>query len=369
MKGKIHFVGLDVDDQAYHFSIISKDGDTIASRIKCCRDVGVLVKRIKKFTKNHDFLVGYEATYVGYDLYRKLEKLSLTCKIIAPSSIPKAPQDRVKNDGIDSFRLAKGLYRDEFCYVAIPTAQQETDRMLLRSRAFLVETKSDIKRHILSQCRLLDLDYKKATDGKDYWTKIHRKWLDAQVKILNTSARMTLATLIQQLESLERNIATLEVEIDHLSNQDRYANTVKALTCFKGIETVNAMTIATEIFDINRFPHPDNLASYSGLDITEHSSGGKQNQFGITKMGNKRLRTVLVESCQMFGTSKTPSKRKQASRKGVEPTLIAIADKCQERIYKKGHRLLAREKQRNKVKVACAREMVGFIWEAMKKVS
>ena len=78
------------------------------------------------------------------------------------------------------------------------------------------------------------------------------------------------------------------------------------------------------------------------------------------------MRTALVEACQMFSTSKSPSKRKQALRRGVDPRYIKIADRCQERLYTKGHRLLAKEKPRNKVKVACAREMIGFIWEAMK---
>jgi hypothetical protein len=43
--------------------------------------------------------------------------------------------------------------------------------------------------------------------------------------------------------------------------------------------------------------------------------------------------------------------------------LIAIADRCMRRLNKKGNRLLLAGKHPNKVKVACAREMVGFVWE------
>ena len=56
-------------------------------------------------------------------------------------------------------------------------------------------------------------------------------------------------------------------------------------------------------------------------------------------------------------------------RKGLDPEIIKIADKCQARLYQKGHRLLSREKNRNKVKIAMAREMVGFIWEALRKAA
>ncbi len=366
MRDNVHLVGVDVDDKAYHFSIISPKGDIIVERIKCKRDPGTLKKKILKYTKTNEFTIGYEATYLGYSLYRSLEKLKVTCKIIAPTSIAKAPQDRVKNDGIDSIKLAKGLWRDEFSYVSVPSVEQESDRMLIRSRAYLVKEKSDVKRHILSQCRLLDLDYKQETAAKDYWTLAHRNWLDKKIINLSSSSHIALVVMIQHLEGLERNIATLDSEIEHVSLSDSYRKTVQNLICFKGISTLTAMVLITEIFDISRFEHPNQLVAYTGLDIAEHSSGGKQVQFGITKMGNRRLRTALVEACQTFASSKKPSKRKLATRKSCDPKAIAIADKCQERLYKKGHHLLAREKPRNKVKVACAREMIGFIWESMK---
>lgn len=216
---------------------------------------------------------------------------------------------------------------------------------------------------------MLDIDYKHETKKKDYWTVHHRNWLDDKIKTLNPSANLLLKNLIVQLESTTCQIETFEAEIEHLAGTEFYKNRVDALLCFKGIQTLTAMTIISEIFDINRFDHPKRLVSFMGLDIGEYSSGGKQIKFGITKVGNKYLRTPLVEANQKFGKSKTPTKRHQQRRNGLDPEIIAIADRCQARLYTKGHRLLMREKQNNKVKVAMAREMVGFIWEALKKVS
>lgn len=59
----------------------------------------------------------------------------------------------------------------------------------------------------------------------------------------------------------------------------------------------------------------------------------------------------------------------KARRKDVPPELIQIADRYQKRLYKKSYRLLMGGKHPNKVKVACAREMVGFIWESLRAVS
>jgi len=49
--------------------------------------------------------------------------------------------------------------------------------------------------------------------------------------------------------------------------------------------------------------------------------------------------------------------------------LVNIADRCLRRLNKKGNRLLLAGKHPNKVKVACAREMVGFVWESLNKVA
>jgi transposase len=365
MSENLIYVGVDVDDQAFHFSCVDSTGTILANGVKALCDGKKLLKKIRLFSKQAKIRVAYEAGYLGYTLARDLNRAGVDCQVIAPTSIRRCPNDRVKNDRLDSLRLAQGMQRGEFSYVAIPNQEQESDRQMIRARSFLVAQKSDLKRHILNQCRLLNLDYKRETGGKDYWTRVHRDWLDSKLKELPESMHVALSCLVSSLENLELQIDTLEAQIESLAHRRDYRKANTYLCCFKGISTITAMTLITEIFDIKRFDHPRKLAAFVGLDVREYSSGGKQQQFGISKMGNRRIRTALVEACQTFGTSKTPSKRKQAARTGCPKEAIAIADRCQERLYKKGHRLLAREKNRNKVKVACAREMIGFIWEAM----
>ena len=58
-----------------------------------------------------------------------------------------------------------------------------------------------------------------------------------------------------------------------------------------------------------------------------------------------------------------------ARRQDTPPELITIADRCLHRLNRKGNRLLLAGKHPNQVKVACAREMVGFVWEALNAVA
>jgi transposase len=129
------------------------------------------------------------------------------------------------------------------------------------------------------------------------------------------------------------------------------------------------MTINLEIGDISRFDHPSPLTSFSGMDISEYSSGGKERKYHITKMGNRRLRTAVIEAAQFAIRSPRVSQDLRNRRKDAPYKSIETADRCMNRLYKKANRLKYRGKETNKIKVACAREMLGFIWESLKNVA
>ena len=129
------------------------------------------------------------------------------------------------------------------------------------------------------------------------------------------------------------------------------------------------MIFLTEIGDARRFSHPRKLSSYAGFSVREHSSGGKEKKFGITKMGNRHIRTAVVEACQRVGMRCVLSKRLKAARQGQPAHVVEIADRCMRRLRKRYLHLVYRNKPVNKVKVACGREMLGFVWEMMYAVA
>lgn len=121
----------------------------------------------------------------------------------------------------------------------------------------------------------------------------------------------------------------------------------------------------TEIGDITRFRHPSHLVSWMGMDIREYSSGGHHHRFGITTHGNRYVRTAFVEANQRGDRTTRLGKDVKVRRARTAPECVAIADRCLRRLSKKGHRLLRAGKHPNTVKVACVREMVGFVGESL----
>jgi transposase len=64
----------------------------------------------------------------------------------------------------------------------------------------------------------------------------------------------------------------------------------------KGLGALSEQIISNEVLDWHRFRNRRQVSSYTGLCPSEFSSGGARRQGAITRHGNRRLRTALVEA-------------------------------------------------------------------------
>lgn len=101
----IIYVGLDVDDTAFHGAgIIRETGEIFEFKSK--PDHGVLRKKLNKFfADRYAIHLCYEACYIGYSLCRFLRKSVIHCDVITPSLIPVKAGVRLKIDRLDAFNL------------------------------------------------------------------------------------------------------------------------------------------------------------------------------------------------------------------------------------------------------------------------
>lgn len=371
MKHNIVYVGLDVDDTQYHGSALNKDTGELIS-FKCRPTLkGLLgqLNRLKKGFPASTFRLCYEASYIGYTLQRDLVEKGYHCDVVAPTNIPSPRGKSIKTDRIDAAYLAQCYANEMLTCVNVPEPVLEQDRDLIRSRGKLLDQQTQLRKHIQALLRRNGRHYKTETRGKSHWTLAHYHWLDRVIEASSGSFKLNLQLLVRQLRTLNSTLAEYAQQIDALAKTTRYEQSVQALTCYKGIKNLFALTMISEIGNIKRFPHPRQLMSWIGMDIREYSSGGKHNRFGITKQGNRYLRSAFVEANQRGYRTARITQDLKARRKNTAPELIDIADRCLQRLNKKGNRLLLAGKHPNKVKVACAREMVGFVWESLNKVA
>lgn len=229
----------------------------------------------------------------------------------------------------------------------------------MRSRQKLIFHQMELRKHIHSLLRRNGLHYKAQTQNKSHWTKLHYCWLERTIASATGSFKVNLGLLVQQLKGLNNSLGEYGEQVEALAKTSRYEKSVQALTCYKGIKNIFALTMITQIGDVKRFPHPRQLVSWIGMDIREYSSGGKHNRFGITKHGNHYCRTAFIEANQRGYRTARIGKDVKARRVHTAPEFIDIADRCLRRLNKKGNRLLLAGKHPTKSKLL----VLGRWWD------
>ncbi len=161
------------------------------------------------------------------------------------------------------------------------------------------------------------------------------------------------------------HVKSLDKEIEKVSKQDPYKVAVGALRCFYGIDTTTAMGIVCEMFAFERFDQADHFMSYLGLTPSENSSGAKERKGPITKVGNSRVRLLLIEAAWHYRHRPSVSSALSKRRDGQESWVIEIADKCHKRLYRRYRHLIEKGKTPNVAITAVARELAGFVWSVL----
>jgi transposase len=305
----------------------------------------------------------YEAGVCGFALQRTLEGLGkghLICEVIAPSLIPKKPGEKIKTDRRDARKLAE-LNRAELLTVVHPlSAEDESVRDLCRCRE---DAQEDLMRarHRLSKW-LLRRGF--MYSGKN-WTRAHKSWLLC-LEVEHAADRAVFDDYVRSMEQIEERLKDLLEHIEATAQTEPYVEAVGLLRCFRGIDTLTAMTIVAELHDFGRFESPRALMSYLGLVPGEHSSSGKSKRLGITKTGNKHVRRILIEASKHYRKKPNVGVRLKKRRQDQPGDAIVIADKAQTRLHRRYWRLvMQKNKNANKATVAVARELIGFIWAVL----
>ena len=102
--------------------------------------------------------------------------------------------------------------------------------------------------------------------------------------------------------------------------------------------------------------------AYLGLIPSENSSGDRRRQGAITKAGNNSARRALVEAAWAYRHGPAVSSIIVRRQSGLPKAAIVVAWKAQLRLCARFRRLSARGINRNKIVVAIARELSGFVW-------
>jgi transposase len=298
----------------------------------------------------------YEAGPTGFGLYRHLVECAIDCVVVAPGLVPQRPGDRIKTDLRDARRLARLLAGGLLEPIHVPSPELEAARDLVRARE---DARLDRMRdrHQLSK---FCLRHDRRLPGLS-WGVARRKWLSEQ-RFVFAAEQLAFDSYLHALDLVDARIEQLERAIRETAEQGSWRELVARLRCLRGIDTLTALGIVAEIDDFGRFHSAEEFMAFVGLVPSEHSSGERRRQGSITKVGNSHVRRLLVESaCHARRRPKVGYELARRQR-GQDAIVLERAWRCQQRLYQRWQQMASRGKPQQKIVVACARELAGFVW-------
>lgn len=368
MKYSTIYVGMDVHKESFSLCCYTNELEYAEYPQRVDAHYSKVINYIEamRFHYGDDttFICGYEAGCLGFTLYHQLTEHNIKCIILAPTTMPKQKgKKHIKTDKRDAALIARCLAHHDYSPVQIPTEQDEQTKDFIRMRDDIKLDLKKTKQQILAFCLRHNYRY---SDTKHHWTQAHLKWLRSLKP--DGLYEETLTEYLITYDYLQDKMDRLDKRIEELASDDTYRQSVMKLGCFMGISKLTALAAITEVGDFRRFASAQQFASYIGLVPGEDSSGDDQNRLGITKAGNRHLRTLLVEAAQSYthGQVGFKSKALKARQEGNSPEVIAYADKANERLRMRYYRMVLRmNKKTNVAKTAIARELACFIWGMM----
>src|SRR5215208_2693702 len=247
-------------------------------------------------------IVTYEAGYTGFWLARLVRRHAIEVYVIQPVSVPvDRRRRRAKTDAIDAdllLRTCLAFLRGELrvcSMVPIPDEGEEDARHLVREREDLIAERIGLTNRIGAILSTL---------GVEEFDPLRR---DRRVRVAEVrtalgepipeNAKARILRLIERLELVLDQIRTVESQRDALAvaaSAGAPETMTKRLTGLRGVGVQTATVLVREGF-VRHFRSAKALGSYAGLVGTPFASGGFSHEQGITKPGNRRLRTAVVE--------------------------------------------------------------------------
>jgi transposase len=352
----IIFVGLDVHKNSISLAARSFDRGLIVERVFSTKDLGKLRKFLYKLNKQGSIRCVYEACGAGFFLQRKMQEWEITCEIAASSLIPQKPGDKRKNDKLDARMLAEYYQAGLLTMVCVPSAEIEGARGVVRCRQAFRKKVTQVKHQITKFLHTKGVLYSESSA----WCGQHRDWL-SKLRFDCPEDDFTFTMYLKTLRYLESSLEELDRKIELLSKRELFKEPVRYLRAFRGVQTLTAMVLVTELADVRRFKSPRHLMSYVGLTPSVRQSGDSGNKAGsITKAGSARCRHVLIQAAWCNIKRPNLSRDLRLRQAGLPAWVIDDSWRAQERLCKR-FRHLEITKGRPKAIVAVARELIGFL--------
>jgi transposase len=260
----------------------------------------------------------YEAGRDGFWLHRYLLSCGTENLVVDSSSIEvDRRKRRAKTDRIDARKLLNMLMRYHggekrmWSVVNVPSEEAEERRHLHRDLEVLSKERTMHRNRIKSLLIQQGIAVKNPS-ARDLRVELEsfRTWNGVE---LGADLKSRIIREHGRLRMVEEQIYSLKKERERRveNEQSESIKKVAQLMTLRGIAMNSSWKFVMEFFGWRNFQNRGELGSLSGLTPTPYDSGGSQREQGISKAGNKRIRTLSVEMAWVWLRFQPQSKLSQ----------------------------------------------------------
>jgi len=330
------FVGVDVGKKSFSFTV--KDHNVMSKTKTIPSEPEQLYNYTMKRFSDRRVLFAYEAGPTGFHLYDYLSEKKQDCLVVSPLSIPKAPNQKVKNNGIDSRKIVEELKAGKLKSIHIPQGSYRELRHLVNLRENYVHNRKVAKQRIKSLLLHTNL-WTCFKDTEQNWSANYIRELE---KLPCTNAvRQRLDMLLMDLDyARKQTLSILRQLRTFIKTHKEIEQNMEYLVSIPGIGFITAVTILGRIGNPRNLRNVRELAAFVGLVPTENSTGEDVNRGSITHLGNRTLRSLLIEAAwaairkdRELSQFYFRVKKRHHIKIGARKAIVAVARKLTQRIY------------------------------------
>jgi transposase len=237
-------------------------------------------------------LVGMEASNGAHFWAKAISELGHEVRLISPQFVKPYVKSN-KNDRNDAEAICESVGRPNMRFVPIKSAEQLAVQAVHRIRSRLVADRV----RLVNQIRGLLGEHGTvvAKDISNLRRALARIVDDDGDRGLNKLVRSLMGELRQELTELDARIADYDRKIRELY---RSSEVCQRLGKIEGIGPVTATALVAAVGDRSSFKNGRQFAAWLGLVPRQRSSGGRAKLLGISKRGDRYLRTLLIHGAR-----------------------------------------------------------------------
>ncbi len=313
--------GLDIAKKVFHAVGLNQAGKIAVKRKLRRKQV------LTYFVNQEPCRISMEACASSHYWARELQKLGHEIRLI-PAQHVKPYVMGNKNDYNDALAIAEASGRPGIHFVGIKTVAQQDVQATHRMRKSTVGERVALcnqVRGLLGEYGII------VNQGIASLRKAIPELLEDGDNGLTDLFRGLLSQKYQQLQVLDEHVAYYTRQIEQ---QARQSATIQRLQSIPGFGPIVASTYHSVIGDGKAFNRGRDVSASLGLVPRQHSSGGKEILLGISKRGDKYLRSLIVHGAR--SVVKHAHKKDDAlsrwvmrlvDRRGKNKATVALANK------------------------------------------